>query len=305
MLKSTVEELGSANEELQASNEELMASIEELQSTNEELQSVNEELHTVNAELQEKILQLNEAYADLEGLSRAARIPLVFLDRSGVITRFSAQATEIFRLRETDIGRPLSDITHSLIMTDLESMIQVAISDQQTIQREVRDARGRVWLVTIQPFAGRTTQEARVVLSFIDVSSVQAMQFLQSVVDAAPQNLAVLDGSGVIRIVNQAWRRFARENGANETLVNGHDINYLDVLERAAAEDPAQRDVLEGLRRILDGKESEFAVIYPCHTPTQERWFMMHSARLNDGGCVVTHLNVTDLRRFDPDGQTR
>ncbi|NBW04672.1 MAG: chemotaxis protein CheR, partial [Alphaproteobacteria bacterium] len=105
-LKSTVEELGSANEELQASNEELMASIEELQSTNEELQSVNEELHTVNAELQEKILQLNEAYADLEGLSRAARIPLVFLDSAGTITRFSAQATEIFRLRDQDIGRP-------------------------------------------------------------------------------------------------------------------------------------------------------------------------------------------------------
>jgi two-component system CheB/CheR fusion protein len=294
-LKSTIEELGSANEELQASNEELMASNEELQSTNEELQSVNEELHTVNTELQEKIIQLNEAYADLEGLSRAARIPMVFLDGATRITRYTAQATEIFRLREQDIGRPLMDITHSLTLPDLEDRIVEALTRQQTVQQEARDRAGRSWLVTIQPFVGRSSEESRIVLSFIDVSSIEAMRFLQSVIDAAPQNMAVLDAAGHIRMVNRAWRAFAEDNGGSEFLANGLNLNYMAMLEKAAATDRIARKAHDGLADILQGRATQTSMIYPCHSATQKRWFLMHAATLSDGGCVVTHLDITHL----------
>ena len=295
-LKVTIEELGSANEELQASNEELMAANEELQSTNEELQSVNEELHTVNAELQEKILQLNEAYADLEGLSQAARIPLVFLDHEGRITRFSGQATQIFRLREPDIGRPLMDITHVLDMPDLEDRIREAMQNQATRQREVLSRDGRSWLVTIQPFVGRSHQQSRIVLSFVDISSVQTMRHLQAVIDAAPQNLAVLDRQGNIRMVNAAWNRFARDNGGTKALAKGQEVNYLEALRGAAAQDDDARHALAGLEAVLDAKRDRFSFIYPCHAPDRQRWFMMHASPLAQGGCVVTHLDITDLR---------
>ncbi len=294
-LKTTIEELGSANEELQASNEELMASNEELQSTNEELQSVNEELHTVNAELQEKIMQLNEAYADLEGLSRAARIPLIFLDGFGRITRFSAQATEIFRLRDQDIGRPLMDITHTLVGFDLEARIAEAEAGRITMQHEVLDRDKRSWLVTIQPFVGRSSEESRMVLSFIDVSSLQAMRYLQAVIDAAPQNLAVLDAAGQVVMVNEAWRKFALENGGTRSLSSGKGVDYVRMLERAAETDDTARRALEGLKPLLSGESDEFSLIYPCHSPTRKRWFMMHAATLRDGGCVITHLDISNL----------
>ena len=294
-LKTTIEELGSANEELQASNEELMAANEELQSTNEELQSVNEELHTVNAELQEKILQLNEAYADLEGLSRAARIPLIFLDGYGRITRFSAQATEIFRLRDFDIGRPLMDITHSLSAFDLDHAIQIAQDSGTTSQQEVSDRKKRRWLITIQPFVGRSSEDSRMVLSFIDVSSVQAMRYLQSVIDAAPQNMAVLDADGQIQLVNAAWQRFAEVNGGQTSLAHGKDLNYLETLEIAAAQDDDARRARDGLQQLLAGHISHFSLIYPCHSPTQKRWFLMHASPMRDGGCVVTHLDISRL----------
>ncbi|MFN7002270.1 MAG: chemotaxis protein CheB [Roseinatronobacter sp.] len=294
-LKTTIEELGSANEELQAGNEELMASNEELQSTNEELQSVNEELHTVNAELQEKILQLNEAYADLEGLSRAARIPLIFLDGFGRITRFSAQATEIFRLRDHDIGRPLMDITHTLDGFDFENAITQAQTSGTTSRQEVLDRENRSWLITIQPFVGRSSEESRMVLSFIDVSSVQAMRYLQSVIDAAPQNMAVLDNTGRIKLVNEAWQQFALENGGHKALAQGQNVNYLRTLENAAAQDSNARDALDGLRKLLAGEISQFSLIYPCHSPKQKRWFLMHASPMRDGGCVVTHLDISRL----------
>ncbi len=294
-LRKTIEELGSANEELQASNEELMASNEELQSTNEELQSVNEELHTVNAELQEKIVQLNEAYADLEGLSRAARIPLVFLDAHGRITRFSSQATEIFRLREQDAGRPLTDINHSLDMPELEDRIAEAMDTQQTIQQEVSGRDGRTWLVTLQPFATRSREESRMVMSFIDISTIQAMRYLQSVIDAAPQNMAVLDAEGNIRMVNAAWQSFANANGGTKALANGQKLNYLDTLREAARSDGEAAQALAGLEEMLDGKRANFSFIYPCHSATERRWFMMHASPLREGGCVVTHLNITNM----------
>ncbi len=294
-LKTTVEDLGSANEELQAGNEELMASNEELQSTNEELQSVNEELHTVNAELQEKILQLNEAYADLEGLSRAAKIPLIFLDGLGRITRFSAQATEIFRLRENDIGRPLPDITHNLRDFDLDACITRAQGSESPLQQEIAGRDGRSWLVSIQPFAARRHEESRMVLSFIDISSVQTMNYLQSIIDAAPQNLAVLGGAGEIVMVNRAWQRFALDNGGTTALASAAKLNYLDVLRGAAATDATAARALAGIEGLLAGASASFSMIYPCHGPDSQRWFMMHAAALHDSGCVVTHLDITNL----------
>ena len=300
-LKSTIEDLGSANEELQASNEELMASNEELQSTNEELQSVNEELHTVNAEFQGKIVQLNEAYADLESLSRAARIPLIFLDRNFCVTRFSAQATDLFRLREQDLGRPLFDITHNLDLPHLEQQVRTAFETLETSRVEVRGRDGRTWLITIQPFVGKVRDAARIVLSFIDVSSVQAMRHLQSVVDALPQNVAVLDRAGIVTQVNAAWREFATENGGNALLADGTGLNYLDALRKAPANDPHARDALAGLDAILNGTLATFSLIYPCHSRHKKRWFLMHASPLRDGGCVVTHLDISDLR---PPAQT-
>jgi two-component system, chemotaxis family, CheB/CheR fusion protein len=306
-LKATIEDLGSANEELQASNEELMASNEELQSTNEELQSVNEELHTVNAEFQHKIVQLNEAYADLESLSRAARIPLIFLDRNFCVTRYSAQATELFRLREQDLGRPLFDITHDLDLPDLAGQVTAARDTKDTQRIEVAGRDGRTWLVTIQPFVSQPVgsmdrDAARIVLSFIDVTSVRAMRHLQAVVDGLPQNVAVLDRNGLVTQVNEAWRLFALSNGGSNLLATGTGLNYLETLRMAATTDTDAHAVLHGLRGILDGTRPSFSLIYPCHAPEQERWFLMHASALREGGCVVTHL---DISNFHPPAQEK
>ena len=102
-LQATIEELETSNEELQATNEEMMASNEELQSSNEELQSVNEELNTVNAEYQEKIDILNRVNADLDNLARVVSSGTVFVDEHLNLTRFSSDAAQIFRLRDTDV----------------------------------------------------------------------------------------------------------------------------------------------------------------------------------------------------------
>jgi hypothetical protein len=38
---------------------------------------------------------------------------------------------------------------------------------------------------------------------------------------------------------------------------------------------------------------------YPCHSPTEERWFVMQVSPLTGAqpGAVVSHVNITDWRK--------
>ncbi|MFN3609543.1 MAG: CheR family methyltransferase, partial [Hyphomonas sp.] len=297
-LQDAIQELGTANEELQASNEELMASNEELQSTNEELQSVNEELHTVNAEYQSKITQLHDLNADLENLTRAAGIPLIFLDEDLCITRFTPQATSLFQLRAGDVGRPITDLSHRLELEDLFDRLRQGIEGAATYQAEVADTSGGSWLVTILPYTPRGGVGARVVISFIDVSGLKDLRRMQLILDALPENVAVIDRIGIIQETNRSWNDFCLRNGG--TLASsGRGASYLEACRSAAASDPYSRRAYEGLNAILERSIPHFSLLYPCHSEIEERWFLLTAAALQDGGCVVTHFNMTDW--IDPE----
>jgi two-component system CheB/CheR fusion protein len=174
-LQETIQELGTANEELQAYNEELMAANEELQSTNEELQSVNEELHTVNAEYQARITELRELNADMETLSQAIQIPLVFVDADLRLSRFSPAAMALFPFRPGDLGRPITDVRHRLDFPDLEDVLRSTLATEQPHEREVVDETGHAWLVTVLPYT-LGTGNGRAVITCVDVSSMRLVK---------------------------------------------------------------------------------------------------------------------------------
>jgi two-component system CheB/CheR fusion protein len=93
------EDLRAANEELQRLNEEYCSTTEELETSKEELQSVNEELQTVNHELKTKLEEVSRANNDLENFMAATDIPMLFLDRSLSIKRYTAPLRQISRFR--------------------------------------------------------------------------------------------------------------------------------------------------------------------------------------------------------------
>jgi two-component system CheB/CheR fusion protein len=294
-LQATIEELETSNEELQATNEELMASNEELQSSNEELQSVNEELNTVNAEYQEKMLLLGKVNADLESMGRAVAVATVFVDVDMQITRFSPDAATIFKLRDSDLGRPLGDIAHSLLYPAMMDDLRITMQTGHIHEHEVASLDGRkVMFVRMLPYAIPSTTGRGAVLSIVDVSAYHDVRRLQSILDCLPEHIAVLDAQGIITMVNAAWRRFAMVNGDPNLLHSGPGCNYLSACEPAAStlgEDRAAR----GLRAVLDGTLPSFSLEYPCHSPSEERWFVMNVAPIPgpNFGAVVSHINVT------------
>ena len=171
-LQATIEELETSNEELQATNEELLASNEELQSTNEELQSVNEELYTVNSEHQRKIMELTELNNDIDNLLTSTEIGTIFLDEKLQLRKFTPHIQEVFNIIESDIGRPISHLTHSLLDIDLIEVVNKVIESSQSSDHKVSSTDGRWFYLRILPYNVAPHTFAGVVITLIEISDL-------------------------------------------------------------------------------------------------------------------------------------
>jgi len=110
----------------------------------------------------------------------------------------------------------------------------------------------------------------------------------------------VLDKNGVIVKTNDAWKNFARCN--SDRTVTGVDVgqNYLDVCRRASAggESPAQV-IVDGVAAVLEGSQPTFSAEYACHSPEEERWFMMRVTPLKEAqGVVISHTDISERVRM-------
>lgn len=119
--------------------------------------------------------------------------------------------------------------------------------------------------------------------------------------DALPQNIAILDGAGTILAVNEAWRRFGDANGAADEIGPGAD--YLAACDQGAADGEATAAAAaDGLRDLLAGGRPDFAVRYPCHAPSEERWFEVTGTAFEVDGrrhVVLAHREVTERKRAE------
>ena len=118
----------------------------------------------------------------------------------------------------------------------------------------------------------------------------------RAVLSSLPAHVAVLDRDGRIIAVNEAWTAFAAANSGGEAC--GVGCNYVDVCRAAATGAAEARQVMAGLQDVLAGTRPLFTMEYPCHSPTEKRWFLLTAAPLKraGGGAVVSHLNITDRK---------
>ena len=151
-LESTIAELQASNEELQSSNEEAQSTNEELETSREELQATNEEISTVNSELQQKVEELSKAQDDMKNLLASTDIGTVFLDRDIHIKRYTPPVTRVLSLQESDMGRPLSDITSKIPGVDLDPIAREVLEDLKPKQFEAQTRDGAWYSVRVRPY---------------------------------------------------------------------------------------------------------------------------------------------------------
>jgi PAS domain-containing protein len=125
---------------------------------------------------------------------------------------------------------------------------------------------------------------------------LRAREEQEASLDELPEHTAIVDNSGAIVAVNKAWKRFAKDNAADLSKVS-EGANYLDVCERATGEHSQYAQSFgEGLRSVLSSREERFAMEYPCHSPTERRWFVGRVRRIADGDlpmALVAHEKVS------------
>lgn len=130
-----------------------------------------------------------------------------------------------------------------------------------------------------------------------------AQAFANNTIDAISAHLCVLDKTGQILAVNQAWRDFYDTNHPDANRMNyciGN--NYLDICDASPVPIPAElTSMASGIRKVISGECSKFSFKYPCHSPDQERWFVATVTRFqgDSGHIVVAHENVTERKKAE------
>ena len=121
----------------------------------------------------------------------------------------------------------------------------------------------------------------------------------QRTLDSLSAHIAIIDETGAIVTVNKAWRDFARVNGlAAQNYAEG--ANYLRACDSAAgAHSEEAAPFAEGIRSVLSGERKKFELEYPCHSPSERRWYIGRVTQFAADGpprAVIAHENITERK---------
>lgn len=167
--------IASSNENMQSFNEELLSANEEMQSANEELQSLNEELQTINKEQHYTNAELAELNDDLNNYFRSNSNGQLFVDHDLLLKKFSPAAVEHINIRESDIGRPLSNITTNIKMDGwIEDIKKVMLSNNKIV-REASE-KGKIYQIMTMPYVRKnSTKASGAIISFYDITELKSL----------------------------------------------------------------------------------------------------------------------------------
>jgi signal transduction histidine kinase len=121
-----------------------------------------------------------------------------------------------------------------------------------------------------------------------------------SALDALSAHIAILDTTGTILAVNQAWREFAREKAA--CLDRGAVGKNYFLPSEMPASGSACRRFTEGVQQVLSGQREEFSIEYACQVRGAERWFHGKVTRFNGSGAshvVIAHEDISQRVRLE------
>ncbi len=299
--ESNQEEMKASYEELQSVNEELRSAMEELETSKEELQSMNEELQTVNQENRHKVEELAQLTSDLNNLISATEIATLFLDRNLRILRVTPRVADLFNVRSSDRGRPLTDFTNRVGYAKLPADAQRVLDKLIPVEREVQSQDGAWYLMRILPYrAGDQIQG--IVVTFVEITERKKAELalreseesFRALVTASAQIVWRTNAQGEVVEDSDSWRAFT-----GQTLREWQGNGWLDAVhpdDRAQARDAWQHSVAQ-----QDAFETEFRLM---HTGGGWRWMHVKGVPLRDDrgalrGWVGMNSDVTERRRAE------
>lgn len=129
----------------------------------------------------------------------------------------------------------------------------------------------------------------------------QQADFTRRVLDSAAAQIAILDDHGIIIDVNTPWNRFAIENNGLDRTKLGPGASYFCHWSPEHGDTTNAESAFEGIRQVQRGEREFFQVEYPCHSPQENRWFIMRVLPLTGapGQVLVSHSDITPLKQTE------
>ena len=123
---------------------------------------------------------------------------------------------------------------------------------------------------------------------------IEKKELVQNTLDSLSANIVILDDNGLIKYTNQAWKIFAKNNGASLDNV-GIGNNYLKIIENSDCE--GMNQLYSEINKVMKKEKDIHTMKYPCHSPTEKRWFKMKVTPFKGKGpysVVIAHENITE-----------
>ncbi|MFT4679905.1 MAG: signal transduction histidine kinase [Gammaproteobacteria bacterium] len=113
--------------------------------------------------------------------------------------------------------------------------------------------------------------------------------------DSIPESTIIIDSAGDIVFTNSAWARFSSDNKGSDSST-GIKINYLKVCEQVIGDEKKMATEAKlGIEQVIKKEQDIFELEYPCHSPTENKWFILRASRVstNPEFTLLTHIDIT------------
>jgi diguanylate cyclase (GGDEF)-like protein/PAS domain S-box-containing protein len=254
---------------------------------------------------------LKESHSELLAVMENSSAFIAVTDPTGKVSFANRRFLEAFGLLGREVlGTPLFDLLPPSVAEPYRRAEVEVLRRRETIESEtaveLRDGSHVVLLTSRFPLFSHEDNVRGVVMVSVDITArrkaeaeVQAQRaFLRSVIDALTANISVIDGTGRILMVNDAWERFGQSGAGEPTRSTAPGANYLEITRAAARTERSAEEALAAIESVLRGQAESARYEYPCRMPDGDRWFTMTITPLmaSEGGAVISHTDTTESR---------
>ena len=112
----------------------------------------------------------------MQNILNSIGIAILFLDRNLNVRRYTARAAKIISLRETDIGRPLSDLITILEYPELENDARETLDTLMVSEKEVLTTDDTWFSFKIIPYRRINNVIDGVVMTMVDITATKELE---------------------------------------------------------------------------------------------------------------------------------
>jgi two-component system CheB/CheR fusion protein len=193
----------------------------------------------------------------MKNLLNSTDIATLFLDKELNIRRFTNQATKIFKLIKSDIGRPFTDQVSDLIYPELASDALEVLRTLVFIQKQIPTRDGRWFFIRIMPYRTLDDRIEGLVITFVNISDLkqtevklhETEQINRLLLNSSPYVIIALSADLKILEFNPEAEKFfgkKREDALNR--------NYIQMFVPEPVRKKTEKDLHKLMTSLQDGK---------------------------------------------------